>query len=271
MSENLKNEVKNFYQQSDEYKKMLNNQKEEDFKEYVGLINHWLKQGSSFLDLGCGLGQTTFYLSSLGYKVEGIDNSEKFITEAKEKFPNLNFYQGDTLNLPFPDESFDAVGSHNVIEHISDVPKFLKEQIRVVKNDGLIFISAPNLLSPLLPIKSLLSHNQKIFEGQKNKKELFKMFFNNIWLILVKTLNHSSNFIYRKPILTEVWPDYDACYYSSPLDLKKFFEESSCQILSYQKFTFPEKKSILQKIGARFLPEWMGIIRIVAKKCQKYK
>lgn len=270
MSENLRNKIKNFYQQSDDYKKMLGNQKEEDFKEYVGLIKHWLKKGSSYFDLGCGLGQTTFYLSSLGYQVEGIDNSENFIAEARKKFPNLKFYQGDILNLPLPDESFDAIGSHNVIEHISDVPKFLKEQIRLVKNSGLIFISAPNLLSPLLPIKSLIFHNQKTFEGQKDKKELFEMFFNNIWLIL-KKINSSSNFIYRQPILGEIWPDYDACYYSTPIDLKKFFKENNCQILSYQKFIFPEEKSILQKIGAKILPEWMGIIRVVAKKCQKQK
>lgn len=79
------------------------------------------------------MGQGTFYLSQAGYKVADIDFSAEMINAAKQRFPNNNFYHADALQLPFADNSFDAVGSHCVIEHITDVPKFLEEQI-LIKN-----------------------------------------------------------------------------------------------------------------------------------------
>lgn len=80
-------------------------------------------------------------------------------------------------------------------------------------------------------------------------------------------MDNRANFIYRQPILTEVWPDYDACYYACPIDIKNFFRNLNCQIVSCQKLdSVKNKKSIFQKIGSLLLPEWMGIIRIVVKK-----
>lgn len=135
----LDNQIKKFYQNSDIYQKMLSSLEEKDFLDYISLVKYWLPVGSTYLDVGCGTGQGAFYLSQIGYKVTGVDFSARLIDTAKQNFPNINFYQADALQLPFSNNSFDAVGSHCVIEHITDVSKFLAEQIRVVKKRGINF------------------------------------------------------------------------------------------------------------------------------------
>jgi ubiquinone/menaquinone biosynthesis C-methylase UbiE len=50
----------------------------------------------------------------------------------------------DAVNLPFPDQSFDAVVSFEVIEHVLDYHKYLSEVFRVLKRDGIFILSTPN-------------------------------------------------------------------------------------------------------------------------------
>jgi methionine biosynthesis protein MetW len=47
--------------------------------------------------------------------------------------------------LPFKDETFDVVYAGEIIEHIYDTIKFLKEINRVLKKDGILIITTPNL------------------------------------------------------------------------------------------------------------------------------
>jgi ubiquinone/menaquinone biosynthesis C-methylase UbiE len=51
--------------------------------------------------------------------------------------------QGDALNLPFKDESFDIVTAFEVIEHLYDPQKALGEIRRILKMDGIALISTP--------------------------------------------------------------------------------------------------------------------------------
>lgn len=99
------------------------------------------------LDLGCGAGYGSFELKKLGAKsVVGIDNDSKAIEYAISKFKieNLKFKIDNATNLSFPDSTFDIVVSFEVIEHIKDYRKYLKEVFRVLKKGGYFIFSTPN-------------------------------------------------------------------------------------------------------------------------------
>ena len=78
------------------------------------------------LDIGCGPGNIT---AGLARKVDhgsiiGIDISEAVIelaaSEHAHKSSNLSFQVGDVYRLDFPDEHFDVVYAHQVLQHLSD-------------------------------------------------------------------------------------------------------------------------------------------------------
>ncbi len=58
-----------------------------------------LPVGASLLDVGCGGGVKTKYISNKGYKVSGIDFSEKMIEIAKRELPELSFDVVDVYEL----------------------------------------------------------------------------------------------------------------------------------------------------------------------------
>jgi ubiquinone/menaquinone biosynthesis C-methylase UbiE len=78
------------------------------------MFEKYINKSDKVLDLGCGTGRTTINLHRLGYEnIVGLDLSETFISFAKDYSAkhglDINFMQGDGRNLPFEDNSFDAV------------------------------------------------------------------------------------------------------------------------------------------------------------------
>ena len=100
----------------------------------------------SVLDIACGEGYGTNLLSKLAKTVAGVDIDNQTILEAKIKYtsPNIQFAQGDTSNIPFPDSTFDVVVSFETIEHHDKHDEMIKEIKRVLKPNGIIIISTPD-------------------------------------------------------------------------------------------------------------------------------
>lgn len=131
------------------------------------LRNPWIHQAlslrleakASVLDIGCGGGLLTSFLSSHGHHVTGIDLSEGSINFAKALDPEalINYQVGDAHNLPFEDQSFDAVCMMDVLEHVGCFKTALKEAVRVLKKDGLLFFHTFNrsIFSYILVIKGV--------------------------------------------------------------------------------------------------------------------
>jgi ubiquinone/menaquinone biosynthesis C-methylase UbiE len=76
-------------------------------------------------------------------QVTGIDVGESSIALARElaterKVSNVRFEVASVYELPFPDNTFDAVFSHNMPEHLNDPAKCFQEMHRVLKPGGVI-------------------------------------------------------------------------------------------------------------------------------------
>ena len=68
----------------------------------------------------------------------------------------IEVHKGDAMNMPFKDKTFDSIVAGDVIEHLENPSKFLRECKRVLKNDGTLVISTPNAaFLPLQPLEIL--------------------------------------------------------------------------------------------------------------------
>ncbi len=98
------------------------------------------------LDLGCGEGYGSFYLSKYAKKVIAIDLDQKVIEFAHSKYQrkNLKYLAAEATAIPFPSNHFDVIISLEVIEHVKNYFNYLAEIKRVLKKEGVLIISTPN-------------------------------------------------------------------------------------------------------------------------------
>jgi 2-polyprenyl-3-methyl-5-hydroxy-6-metoxy-1,4-benzoquinol methylase len=94
------------------------------------------------LDVGCGAGAPTRMLSKNCKYIIGLDVQNVF--DKKNTSSNLDFVRGDGTQLPFRDESFDAVVSFDVLEHVEEDLKFLTEIKKCLRKGGMLLLETPN-------------------------------------------------------------------------------------------------------------------------------
>jgi SAM-dependent methyltransferase len=102
--------------------------------------------GLEVLDAGCGEGYGSDMLAAVA-DVVGVDLDEGVVRHAGRTYPRARFESADLLALPFPDASFDAVVTLQVVEHMSGPREFVAECIRVLRPGGRLILSTPNRLT----------------------------------------------------------------------------------------------------------------------------
>lgn len=93
---------------------------------------------SAILDLGCGDCCTLKFLAALGFtNLSGID---LHLPPQSSTLP-YKLYQGNLMNTLFTDQSFDSAISISVIEHGVDLKAFFNEAYRILKPNGMLFVT----------------------------------------------------------------------------------------------------------------------------------
>lgn len=106
-------------------------------------------KGREVLDVGCGPGFLLRVLLDRGYEASGVDHSEAALQLARGRV-DAELRQADACGaLPWPDESFDAVVLHDVIEHLHEPHTALAELRRVTRQGGFLLLSTLNERSVL--------------------------------------------------------------------------------------------------------------------------
>jgi SAM-dependent methyltransferase len=97
------------------------------------------------LEVGCGAGGMARGIAKQRpeLRVTGCDISLAAIREARTHTTDVRFELGDTYELPYRDETFNAVVMFDVLEHVDDPEKALSEMARVIPSGGLFHLYVP--------------------------------------------------------------------------------------------------------------------------------
>jgi ubiquinone/menaquinone biosynthesis C-methylase UbiE len=111
----------------------------EDINKMISL----LPQHTTVLDAGCAAGRDCQVFYDKQINIVGIDISKGLLEEARTNNPQIEFVEGNLLNLPFADTSFGGVYSHASLLHletVEEVRKALQEYNRVLVPHGILYL-----------------------------------------------------------------------------------------------------------------------------------
>jgi SAM-dependent methyltransferase len=114
-------------------------------KAFLDIAN---KKEYKILDLGCGEGASLNYFKGINNFIDwygvDIENSPEVNNRVDT---NERFITFDGINIPFPDEYFDLIYCHQVLEHVRFPAALIKEVCRVMKKQG-YFLGSTSHLEP---------------------------------------------------------------------------------------------------------------------------
>lgn len=115
----------------------------------LDLIRHHVPlEGARVLDIGCGIGAYLAKFRALTAEAFGVDVDAAKLESALYDKQLTTVALAVSEQLPFPDNTFDAVLLHEVIEHVADDRRTVREAHRVAKTGASVLIFAPNRLYP---------------------------------------------------------------------------------------------------------------------------
>ncbi|MCC6566317.1 MAG: class I SAM-dependent methyltransferase [Chloroflexi bacterium] len=114
----------------------------------LSMVAQWSKlDGAAILVDGCGVGMySTEFVKRYSPHVYAMDIELERVAEARDGTPNAVVSTAE--HLPYPDNTFDTVYSHEVIEHVADDRAAALEMVRVTRPGGRIVIFCPNRWYP---------------------------------------------------------------------------------------------------------------------------
>jgi len=110
---------------------------------FAGRLRRWREKGR-FLDIGCATG---FFMNGIRkyseWEVYGVDFGEKAVRYARDEL-GLEVKHGELSDAGYPPAFFDYIHVNNVLEHVLDPVWLLRECRRIIKPDGIFYLSVPN-------------------------------------------------------------------------------------------------------------------------------
>ncbi len=117
-----------------------------DYQELVDCLDDLIMscggKRTDVLDLGCGTSEELIYFMQLGYKVSGIDISEKMISISKQKLPCGDFKAGNMINFKTKRKYDNVISAFDTVNYLTD-PDDLSGCFRSVNkalNNGGLFL-----------------------------------------------------------------------------------------------------------------------------------
>jgi len=245
---NLKEETENVY---DDLAKIFHEKrtKEKHFNELMEMpLSFSLLgdvKGKKVLDAGCGTGISSKILSEKGAKVTGIEISKNMAEIAKEycKGLDIKFDKGSIDELPYENNSFDAILASLVIHYFEDPTGVFKEFHRVLKKDGILVFSTNH------PVNSCIDE----FSEYKNKPA-----------ILVSDYFTRRKFYWTSKRMGNV--KIPSIHFTFE-DLFNFIVRNGFQIENLMESKLPKEAEKI--LGKERYNHWKGIPTFVVFRCKK--
>jgi ubiquinone biosynthesis O-methyltransferase len=198
------------------------------------IIKNYLKPQSEILDAGCGEGNISLILAKNHHRVWGVDFSEKTIALAKKKAKKLHlethvYFSIKNLEKLAINKRFDAIFCIEVLEHVGNDEKVIKNLFNHLKKGGLIVITVPSRNAPLYKLKSVKKYDIKVghlrrYCQKEIEEKLKKAGFAKI--ILKKTEGVLRNFLFFTPA-----GRFLLKFVNKSMPISKLFEKIDCILL----------------------------------------
>ncbi len=108
------------------------------------IVGRFFIKGGLTADIGCGSGREVAWLDACGFPAEGFDASEGLLTEARTRYPQARFAQGELPELSgIASGSFDNVLCETVIMHLDQalVAPSVRRMLEIVRPGGVLYLS----------------------------------------------------------------------------------------------------------------------------------
>lgn len=127
-----------------------------------------VREGHSFLELGCGGGCVSAHLSSRGLRVVGVEGHRRLLQQAASRAPEAMFWLHDLSRgvEELPSERFDAAGLFDVLEHLDSPLRALENALRMVVPGGLVVGTVPSMMRLWSRVDEQAGHRTRYDEGR---------------------------------------------------------------------------------------------------------
>jgi SAM-dependent methyltransferase len=102
------------------------------------------KSSGNILDVGCATGYFLEAARRRGFEAYGVEISSYSCAIAKDAIGAERVYEGTLEDCPFPEKHFDVIAMSDLLEHVRDPRKTLLAARRLLKDDGVIMVVAPD-------------------------------------------------------------------------------------------------------------------------------
>lgn len=205
--------------------------------EIISLVKKYAP-GKKILEIGYGTGGDLSALNKESFSCWGLEKSRVAYRLSKKNKAFKSVF-GDAENAPFKDKEFDLIFHQGVLEHFKNPHKFVSEQYRMLKKQGIIIIDVPHKWNLFTIYKHFRMFFGNWYGGWERsysttelktlvKREGFKLVkvtYRGIWP------HRWGKFLYPKKIVNRKWAS--GILSTFPLN---FFQKSALKIYGSSKF-----------------------------------
>lgn len=137
----------------------------------------WRLESRDVLEIGCGTGANTLWLSERARSVLGLDISQGMLKRAKDRVqsPRVRFQQADIrFPWPIPDSSADLVVAMLVLEHLDRLDHVFSEANRALRRGGELF------LCELHPTRQMMGRQARFVHPRTGEMEKVAAFLHDV-------------------------------------------------------------------------------------------
>lgn len=191
------------------------------FDQRLKIMASMVDENQKILDLGCGTGDFIKLLKNKKSIIEGIEISKKVAAIGKKNGHKITVADLHKT-FPYKKNNFDTVTAGEIIEHIYDTDFFLEEIKRILKPQGCLILSTPNIatlgrrLMLLFGINPLIETSLDHASGhiryftKKSLQDLLEKHNFKITQFTSDTINFTNNGKIQTPFLAKIFPTFGA-------------------------------------------------------------
>jgi len=142
-SEKELNEFYQNYHKTSQYTGKIDSKQRRARKRIKSIKN--LAKGKTFIDIGCNAGFAVEAARILRLEATGIDVDHTAIEFAKQHYPQASFQAMSIQKLAETGKTFDIIYCSEVIEHLPRVDDFVSSLNKILKQDGVILLTTPDI------------------------------------------------------------------------------------------------------------------------------